>query len=491
MVTRAGSPTTGWRVPWTALLLLLFLSCKLDLSLSFTFPTRHHAPLCRASCTVPKSSKVDFGAKRWRVPGIAYGFGSILSRDREPAGGNAASTRDIDEAKKPLDWAKRLSSKVHRCWTMLARKSRVLRISRLEEPQGFTGQQPPVPCMQGVAMVTAWAGVEQNWLTGFFDWVVYKAQLFLISPFLPTKAASMLAFSCLLVALGGLAYKSVTGSRLESSAFKAFALLNNTPGSSAIDEDTPQAMFVTNVLYMTGLLTFSVFLGVIASEISTRVDEIHKGNFHVVDSGHTLMLNWNEATVPILRQLSLAEREGRRVRDKPVVILADRDKQEMDKEVRTGLKYPGMPPSPLTVVTRRGRPSRIEDLDLVSAGKAKRSIILRPASTPFQSTEEIRSKLRVQSVALQSVQERALRSGKPPLTVVHLPCDPSDRKVASAPSDLGGGVKEEVTQRGRRKRVSTKGVESVEDDSLINVWQDVNKMQVSDPTVGSPSLKKD
>ncbi|CAN0043401.1 unnamed protein product, partial [Choristocarpus tenellus] len=136
---------------------------------------------------------------------------------------------------------------------------------------------------------------------------------------------------------------------------QAFSLLNNAPGTSAVDETTPLATVVTNCLYMTGLFTFSVFLGVIASEISSKVDEVEKGNFRVVDSGHTLILNWNRETVPILQQIALAKREGRQIRGKPVVVLADKDKEEMDEEIRLG--FSGMESAPLTVITRRQGPT--------------------------------------------------------------------------------------------------------------------------------------
>ena len=55
-------------------------------------------------------------------------------------------------------------------------------------------------------------------------------------------------------------------------------------------------------------------------------------NERALEVRHTVLLNWDEHTRPMLRQLEAARREGR-LRG-TVVVLAERDKQEMDAEVR-------------------------------------------------------------------------------------------------------------------------------------------------------------
>ncbi len=60
---------------------------------------------------------------------------------------------------------------------------------------------------------------------------------------------------------------------------------------------------------------------------------------------------------------------------RPVVILADRQKEEMDEELRAALKG-------FTVEwhTRTGFPHSISDLQKVAAGQAKNVILLNPDS---------------------------------------------------------------------------------------------------------------
>ncbi|CAM9450710.1 unnamed protein product [Chrysoparadoxa australica] len=256
------------------------------------------------------------------------------------------------------------------------------------------------------------------------DLFFYKAQLFLIAPTL-VKVVGMACISGAFIVLGGVLYRGATGSTKQMALLKAYSLLNNAPGTSSVDEESTTAMVVANVLYLAGLLTFSVFLGLIANEISNIVSEVQAGNFQVADSGHTVILNWNEQTIPVLRQFAIAQKEGRKgLTGKPVVVLADKPKEEMDAEIGKALTSDDG--SSLVVLARQGRPSRVEDLDLVGAGRAKRSVLLRPEGAASGTVEAARSRLLIQTVALLSVQrDSALtsRGQATPITVLHLPQD--------------------------------------------------------------------
>ena len=50
-------------------------------------------------------------------------------------------------------------------------------------------------------------------------------------------------------------------------------------------------------------MTFAVLLGVVCDDMSIFIENIRTGNYAVVESGHTLVLNWNQQTVPMLRQV--------------------------------------------------------------------------------------------------------------------------------------------------------------------------------------------
>lgn len=52
------------------------------------------------------------------------------------------------------------------------------------------------------------------------------------------------------------------------------------------------------------MMTFAVALGVVTSSISVGLEGILEGNHKVVEKGHMVILNWNDKTVPMLRQVS-------------------------------------------------------------------------------------------------------------------------------------------------------------------------------------------
>ena len=46
-----------------------------------------------------------------------------------------------------------------------------------------------------------------------------------------------------------------------------------------------------------------------ASEQVLHAQAIRKGNYPVVATNHTLILNWNSQTVPLLRQIAISRKE--------------------------------------------------------------------------------------------------------------------------------------------------------------------------------------
>lgn len=74
-------------------------------------------------------------------------------------------------------------------------------------------------------------------------------------------------------------------------------------GADATVEANQRAALVLHSVFQLGLLTFAVVLGVVCSDISAAVESIQSGNYAVVESGHTVILNWNKLTIPVLRQV--------------------------------------------------------------------------------------------------------------------------------------------------------------------------------------------
>jgi voltage-gated potassium channel Kch len=143
------------------------------------------------------------------------------------------------------------------------------------------------------------------------------------------------------------------------------------PGTVAGDTGSWRFLLTMLVLTIAGLFVVSALIGVIATAIDTRLMELRRGRSRVLEQDHTLILGWSDAVMTILRELSIANES----RKKPaVVILAPRDKVEMEEEIREragdlrGTR----------VICRTGSPIDVTDLRIGSHEDARSIIVLSP-----------------------------------------------------------------------------------------------------------------
>jgi len=158
------------------------------------------------------------------------------------------------------------------------------------------------------------------------------------------------------------------------------------PGTVAGDEGGAWR-FVLTMLALTigGLFIVSALIGVIAAGIDTKLADLRRGRSVVLERGHTVILGWSDSIFTIVTELSIAN-ESRR---KPVlVIMADRDKVEMEEDIRA--KVPDLRGT--RVICRSGSPIDIDDLTLTSHLDA-RSVILLAPDTDDPDSEVIKTLL--------------------------------------------------------------------------------------------------
>lgn len=122
-----------------------------------------------------------------------------------------------------------------------------------------------------------------------------------------------------------------------------------------------------------GVFIISTLIGVLTSGIETKMDELRKGRSRVIESGHTVILGWAPQIHTILSELAAAN-ENRK--DACIVILGDKDKVEMEEEIRATMGSNGK----TRIVCRTGSPIDLNDLQLVSLHTARSIIILSSAS---------------------------------------------------------------------------------------------------------------
>lgn len=142
-------------------------------------------------------------------------------------------------------------------------------------------------------------------------------------------------------------------------------------GALGGDDGSPLYLFLMLLVTLGGIFVVSALIGVLNNGLGAKVEELRKGRSRVVESGHALLLGWSGHIHTVVSELcAAAESAGGSV----IVIVADKDKIEMDDQLAT--KVPDRRGS--RVVVRRGSPIDLDDLDLGSPETARAIVVLSP-----------------------------------------------------------------------------------------------------------------
>jgi len=155
-----------------------------------------------------------------------------------------------------------------------------------------------------------------------------------------------------------------TGSLAWNYLVKAVALPLNTTGGVAF-------MAAMLVLSFTSMFVGGTFIGLIGSGVITRLQELRKGRSFVVEKDHTVILGWSNQIFAVLEELVVANRSRRGA---CIVVMADRDKVEMEDAIRS--KLPDRHGT--RIVCRTGSPIDMADIGLINPAQARSFIILSP-----------------------------------------------------------------------------------------------------------------
>lgn len=126
-------------------------------------------------------------------------------------------------------------------------------------------------------------------------------------------------------------------------------------------------LFVT----LGGIFVVSALIGVLSTGIEGKLDELRKGRSKVLETDHTVILNWSPSIFDIISELAIANASRKKPR---IVIMADKDKVEMEEEIAAKVSNLGR----TRVICRSGDPTDLYDLSIVSPHEARSIIVLSP-----------------------------------------------------------------------------------------------------------------
>ncbi|HEV7557877.1 MAG TPA: hypothetical protein VGO00_20565 [Kofleriaceae bacterium] len=129
-------------------------------------------------------------------------------------------------------------------------------------------------------------------------------------------------------------------------------------------------LFAMLAVTIGGIFVVSALIGVLNQGFGRSLERLRRGRSVVVESDHTVVLGWTPKIHTVLRELAWANINHKHA---CVVILADRDKVDMDAEVAQTVHG-----TRLRVVTRTGSALAMKDLQLASLPTSKAVVVLAP-----------------------------------------------------------------------------------------------------------------
>ncbi|MFN8284044.1 MAG: hypothetical protein U0U67_12565 [Chitinophagales bacterium] len=120
---------------------------------------------------------------------------------------------------------------------------------------------------------------------------------------------------------------------------------------------------------LVGIFVISILIGSISSGIDEQIEELKKGKSKVLESNHTLILGWSEKVFSIINEIIEANSNQK---NPSIVILADKDKVEMDDEIRDKVEDF----KNTKVICRSGSPLESSAIAVVNPNEARSIIVL-------------------------------------------------------------------------------------------------------------------
>ncbi len=185
-------------------------------------------------------------------------------------------------------------------------------------------------------------------------------------------SSALILIAAGLVVATGSAPEAEDGSRPGFVSLVWFTLMRALD-AGAVGGDSGSTSFLASMFVVTigGIFLVSTLIGILTSGLEGKLDELRKGRSLVCEKDHTVILGWSPQIFSVVSELVLAN-ESRK--DAAIVVLAEKDKVEMDDAFREKIELPrGM-----RLVCRTGSPIDPTDLAIVNPNEARAIIVVAP-----------------------------------------------------------------------------------------------------------------
>jgi ion channel POLLUX/CASTOR len=142
-------------------------------------------------------------------------------------------------------------------------------------------------------------------------------------------------------------------------------------GTMGGDEGSAGFLFGMLAVTLGGIFVISTLIGILSNGLQDRLAALRKGRSRVLEQDHVLILGWSQQVFAVISELIEAGAGRRRT---AIVVLADRDRVEMESAIRERVTLPRR----VRVVCRSGRSTSLTDLRIANPDEARAIVVLQP-----------------------------------------------------------------------------------------------------------------
>ncbi|MBI2794129.1 MAG: hypothetical protein HYX66_05705 [Ignavibacteria bacterium] len=203
----------------------------------------------------------------------------------------------------------------------------------------------------------------------WLDCQLSKGTSVLLLLLLATVITSLVIVTIAIIVVGAVPNNDMT---VIDTMWTVFAYMYD-PTSVSYKEGVWAYRVLLLIASLVGVVVLSTLIGIITTSFDSLIEKLRKGKSPVILTGHTILLGWSDQIFILLNELIIANEYHP---DNAVVILADKDKVEMEDEIRARISNRNS----TRIICRSGSPIDRTDLEIVRP-QASRSIIITPSDT--------------------------------------------------------------------------------------------------------------
>ena len=146
-----------------------------------------------------------------------------------------------------------------------------------------------------------------------------------------------------------------------------------TLDAGTMGNDTGSLSFLLGMLAVTvaGVFVISTLIGILNNGLGEKLADLRQGRSRVLERDFVLVLGWNQQVFAVISELVAA---GARRRRTVIVVLADRDRTEMERDIRDRVAIG----KSVRIVCRSGSPSDLGDLPIANPDETRAIVVLGP-----------------------------------------------------------------------------------------------------------------